>query len=65
MSLLNDKELMEKHYPVCWDIVHGDIIIKDKDGNELKKGHQAYDREFNFILEQIDSGKYCGEVEEI
>ena len=56
----------EKYYPIKWEINHGQLEIRCKNGKLLPLGHEIYSIEESFIKDQIkDYGYYSGEIWEI
>ena len=57
------KKLEEKYYPITWEINHGEIEIRCKNGKLLPLNHKIYGIEESFIQDQIkDYDYYSGEI---
>jgi|9_EtaG_2_1085328.scaffolds.fasta_scaffold03379_10 hypothetical protein len=54
--------IIEKHYPIIWWIEGNQILIQNKKGKTIYSDHIIYQREIDFIQNQICEMTFRGEI---
>ncbi len=59
---MNSEKIINKHYPIKWWIEGDQILIQDKNSKLIYSDHIIYQREIDYIQNQICEMTFRGEI---